>query len=194
MFVLHGNGSVFCLTTGLGAHRRRVGPDGGGRMSGPLAMLPQRDDDYGGDASCALLCLHPLISSPPILVIATNGGVIYHCVVLNRSGNDDTKAEEEDDNRSQFSEWSNFNETDLALYVYESVELDLTFGGSGNVSKDKPFDYPILLEADPTSPARYFCSHKAGVHAVGLPMVAKLADIAGQPDHDTTLATLDQQV
>ena len=36
----------------------------------------------------------------------------------------------------------------------------------------------LLLQADPTSPARYFCSHAGGVHAVGLPMVTRLAELA----------------
>ena len=34
------------------------------------------------------------------------------------------------------------------------------------------------MQADPTSPARYFCSHAGGVHAVGLPMVTRLAELA----------------
>lgn len=94
MFILHGNGSVFCLSTGLGSHK----PEGGSRMLGPLAMFPEASDNYGTD-SCSVLCLHPLISSPPILVIATNGGVIYHCVVLARG--DDACHDNDDDARSQ---------------------------------------------------------------------------------------------
>ena len=31
---------------------------------------------------------------------------------------------------------------------------------------------------DPSTPARYFCSHKAGIHCVGLPMVAQLTEMA----------------
>ena len=54
-------------------------------MSGPIAMFPEAEDDYGTD-SCSVVCLHPLIASPPVLVIATNGGTLYHCVVLNRDG------------------------------------------------------------------------------------------------------------
>lgn len=40
---------------------------------------------------------------------------------------------------------------EISLYVYESVELEL-----GLVqTTDKVFEYPILLQEDPTSPARY---------------------------------------
>jgi hypothetical protein len=90
----------------------------------------------------------------------------------------------------QMSDYSHFNESYLSLYVYESVELDISF----NTVSKKPFDYPILLESDPTSPARYFCSHKAGVHAVGLPMVTRLAEMARMPDNDATISALEKQV
>ena len=50
---------------------------------------------------------------------------------------------------------------------------------------------PPLQEADPTSPARYFCSHAGGVHAVGLPMVTKLAEMAsGGEAADATISCL----
>ena len=82
--------------------------------------------------------------------------------------------------------------------MYESVELDIAFfnRNSNGASEDKkrPFDSPIHLEADPTSPARYFCSHAGGVHAVGLPMVTKLAEMAaGGEAADATLSCLQGQ-
>ena len=49
----------------------------------------------------------------------------------------------------------------------------------------------VYFQADPTSPARYFCSHAGGVHAVGLPMVTKLAEMAsGGEAADATLSCL----
>lgn len=63
-FILCGNGSVYCMVTGLGQHRPPKP-----QVMGPIPMLPQTDDNYGQE-SCAILCLHPLVSSPPILVIA----------------------------------------------------------------------------------------------------------------------------
>ena len=153
-------------------------------------MYPSSPDNYGSsDSFCALLCLHPLISSaPPLLVAATAGGVIYHCVALvaQPAGEDCC----ESDTQSQVSQWSttlSLTERDAAsrvgLHVYESVELEIGLVlSAGATSAVDPFEYPLLLMADPTSPSRYFCSHKAGVHGVELPMVAQLAEMAQQPD------------
>lgn len=41
-----------------------------------------------------------------------------------------------------------------------------------------PFDYSILLHPDPISPGRYFCSHKAGIHSVKVPIVSQIAEMA----------------
>ena len=67
-------------------------------------MYPESSDNYGLD-SCAILCLHPLISSPPILVIASNGGALYHCVVLSKPSTA-LAINDEDDNASLASDWS----------------------------------------------------------------------------------------
>ena len=53
---------------------------------------------------------------------------------------------------------------------------------NSNEPSQRPFDYPLLLSTDPLSPSRYFCSHKAGVHSINLPMVAQLAELAQSPD------------
>ena len=135
-------------------------------------MYPEAPDNYGAE-SCSILCLHPMISSPPLLVIATNAGILYHCVVLNSAASVD----DQEDLRSQISQWSTSSlarEPQISLYVYESVELDL--GLTSN--SERAFDHPINLHVDPTTPARYFCSHKSGVHCVGLPMVTQLAELS----------------
>jgi len=41
-----------------------------------------------------------------------------------------------------------------------------------------------VLFSDPSTPARYFCSHKAGIHCVGLPMVAQLSEMAQRGKKD----------
>ena len=48
----------------------------------------------------------------------------------------------------QVSDWTHFNESDLALHVYESIELDIAFfnPNSEGDKKKRPFDYPIHLE------------------------------------------------
>merc|ERR1719429_121890 len=110
-------------------------------MTGPIAMFPEAEGNYGTD-SCSILCLHPLISSPPVLVIATNGGTLYHCVVLTRGGANGDTVNEDDDAASQISEWTHFNESELALHVYESVELDIAFFHNRNADDKakRPFD------------------------------------------------------
>ena len=63
-------------------------------------MLPETDNNYGQE-SCAILCLHPLISSPPLLVIADSKGTLYHCVVLSKMEDDEAL-----ETASQISDWS----------------------------------------------------------------------------------------
>ena len=41
--------------------------------------------------------------------------------------------------------------------------------------------------ADPVCPSRYFCSHKAGVHAISLPMVSQLAELCQAPTENLNL-------
>ena len=97
---------------------------------------------------------------------------------------------------SQISDWSSSIvigmgsavQPDLVIHVYESIELELSLLVKEKVDKTVPFDYPLLLHVDPTSPSRYFCSHKAGVHSITLPMVAQLAELVQKPQ-DTLVAT-----
>ena len=128
-------------------------------------MLPETENNYGQE-SCAILCLHPLISSPPLLVIADSKGTLYHCVVLSKVEDDEAL-----ETASQISDWSSSIATgvdtvqpDLVIHVYESIEIELSLLSKKEINDSIPFDYPLLLHADPTSPSRYFCSHKAGVH------------------------------
>ena len=181
IFILCGNGSVYCMVTGLGQHRPPKP-----QVMGPIPMLPQTDDNYGQE-SCAILCLHPLVSSPPILVIADSKGTLYHCVVLSKT-DEDEDVEDALETASQISDWSSSIvlgmesvQPDLVIHVYESIELELSLLVKDKVDKSVPFDYPLLLHVDPTSPSRYFCSHKAGVHSITLPMVAQLAELVQKP-------------
>jgi nuclear pore complex protein Nup88 len=194
IFILCGDGSVYCMVTGIGDNKPVRH-----QVMGPLAMLPEADDNYGND-SCAILCLHPMISSPPILVIATSSGTLYHCIVLHKDDDD----EDDIETASQISDWSSsmaFNDArpvDLALHVYESVELELSLAAKDHHGAEddlnKPFDYPILLHVDPTSPSRYYCSHKAGLHSITLPMVAHLAELTQRPNESLVSAGLPMQL
>ena len=125
LFILCGDGSVFCMVTSSLNQNQKP------KLMGPLSMYPESDDNYGTDA-CSILCLHPKISSPPILIIATNHGILYHCIVLQKLDGGD---EDCHDNVSQISQsdWSTLtmrNSVDLALHVYESIELELNLVSS----------------------------------------------------------------
>ena len=166
VFILCGDGSVYFAF--LNKEKKSQ------NLMGPLTMLPESQDNYGLDF-CAILCLHPQISSPPILVLATSRGNLFHCIVL-------AKDDESLETASQISDWSNFDSipVDLALYVYENVQLELSL--LSQEEEKSPFDYPLLLSHDNFSPSRYFCSHKAGIHSVSLPMVSQLAELARAPE------------
>ena len=128
--------------------------------------------------------------------------MLYHCIVLQKLDEDN---EDCHDNISQISDWSTLtmqHSVDLALHVYESIELELNLVSSerpqvsvGLYSKKPnsrkssmflvlqvPFEYQVLLQMDPTSPSRYFCSHNAGVHSITLPMVGQLAELVQKAD------------
>lgn len=109
------------------------------------------------------------------MVLATSRGNLFHCIVL-------AKDDESLETASQISDWSNFDSipVDLALYVYENVQLELSL--LSQEEEKSPFDYPLLLSHDNFSPSRYFCSHKAGIHSVSLPMVSQLAELARAPE------------
>ena len=178
IFILCGDGSVYCMVTGLGPNCPQKS-----KVMGPIPMLPQTEDNYGQE-SCAILCLHPLISSPPILIIANSKGTLYHCVVLSKIEDDEAL-----ETASQISDWSSSIvgggtdtvQADLVIHVYESIELELSLLTS-DINDSTPFDYPLMLHVDPTSPSRYFCSHKAGVHSITLPMVGQLTELVQKPE------------
>ncbi|XP_063232988.1 nucleoporin 88 isoform X3 [Bacillus rossius redtenbacheri] len=157
LYALQGNGDVYAIKMSRADMSSSVD------VKGPLCMFPQADDNYGGDA-CSILCLQ---SNPPIVIVATCSGTIYHTLVLSS----------EDDEGS-------WNDTTLALYVFEIVELEL---GLGLKDDDDIYACPILLHHDDTAVSRYFCSHDTGVHVMMLPMVDELERYAEAKNEETDL-------
>ncbi|CAB4067545.1 NUP88 [Lepeophtheirus salmonis] len=167
VFILLGNGSVYCLMFNV-LHDKKPH-----RVMGPIPVKHESPEDF-----CRILCLHPMISSPPIIVLATLGGTLYHCLILHEESDDEAS--------SQISEWSasviNAEDACFSLHVFESIELELgLMFKSEKLEQRKPFDYPIALHPDPTTPGRYFCSHGAGVHCVEVPMIFQLVKMAMNP-------------
>jgi len=141
---------------------------------GPLTMHPPASDNYG----CAYSSILCLPTSPTVVALATSKGWIHHCIVL------ESDAEEETD----FGELSSLDaltekkpvNPKVGLYVYESVELDLTFipspadvvEGDGQSGADKITE--LKLQLDPKRQSSYICMSNGGVHMVALPWVDDL--------------------
>ncbi|KAM9320054.1 nuclear pore complex protein Nup88 [Gastrophryne carolinensis] len=174
LYILYENGETFLMYINMNSGRNVS------KLLGPLPMHPAAEDNYGYDA-CAVLCL-PCV--PNILVIATESGLLYHCVVL--------EGEEDDEHMSNKS-WS--PETDLipSLYVFECVELELALKISTAEDEgpmDTDFSCPIKLHRDPICSSRYYCTHTAGVHSVGLTWLNKVeAFLAADEEDKDSLAT-----
>jgi len=66
LFVLYGNCDIYCVSASLGQEWE---------FEGPLEVMPQREDNYSGEASSLIVC-------NGIVALATVGGVIYHSIVL----------------------------------------------------------------------------------------------------------------
>ncbi|XP_069683865.1 nuclear pore complex protein Nup88 isoform X2 [Periplaneta americana] len=180
VLVLRGNGDVYSVNAPLSESSEKP------TVHGPLSMYPPADDNYGVDA-CSVLCLQ---SVPPVVVIATCSGTLYHCVLLNCAEDDD-----EDTHQDNRSSWSQYGSTyslhtpDIALYVFESVELEL---GLALDDDDDTYTCPIHLHHDNSTDSRYFCTHDTGVHMMSLPFIVHLEEFAKAHDDSPPLELLNQ--
>lgn len=148
IFVLRENGDVFVLITGADHAQSQFSS----RIRGPLTMSPPAEDNYGVDA-CSILCLETL---PPIVAICTREGKVYHAVILESDSTNDSSEEA--------------TVPTPTLFVYEAVELELTFNVPlPDAQADDIIECVIQLRKDPSNTDRYYCCHQAGVHAVSLP-------------------------
>ncbi|XP_055946234.1 nucleoporin 88-like [Argiope bruennichi] len=159
IYILNGNGDVSVVKSPLNRDRSQPAA----KPLGPLPMFPPSDDNYGYDA-CYILCLHTV---PTCLVIATATGVIYHCIVLENSA---PSWKEKQDETSW--EYTNPDDNDVSLYVFESVELSLAL----TEEPDDVFNHPIRLYKDVTSHSKYHGTHVSGLHSVAVPFLQALED------------------
>ncbi|KFM66772.1 Nuclear pore complex protein Nup88, partial [Stegodyphus mimosarum] len=155
IFLLHGNGDVYILKAPMKKDRFN---NLVAKLMGPLAMYPPTEDNYGYDA-CSILCLK---TSPTCLVIATTVGILYHCLVL-ENDNYSNKVHQPD----VTWEYEPPIKHDVALYVFESIELPLSLTGD----QDDVYSHPIRLYEDITSHTKYHCSHVSGLHSVAMPFL-----------------------
>ncbi|KAL5016642.1 hypothetical protein ScPMuIL_006231 [Solemya velum] len=164
VYLVYGNGDIYVSYIDVNSPRPLKFP-----VNGPLLMHPPAEDNYGNDA-CAISVLNTM---PPVVVVATCEGRLHHCLLLSASQEETTLQSE---SSFRVSETSTIYESpqEVSLYVYETVELELSLSVpsldvDGSVEDD--FTCPIRLLADPSSDDRYHCLHSAGVHTVGIPWI-----------------------
>ncbi|XP_051154402.1 nuclear pore complex protein Nup88 isoform X1 [Leptopilina boulardi] len=178
ILVLRGNGDVFILKGDILTPRSSAPI-----VLGSLSMYPPAVDNYGIDC-CSIMCIQ---TTPPIVVIADCSGKIYHAILL-----PDDFEDEEKKTWSQYGSTYSLHTPDVALYVYECVEMEL---GLFYNDDDKKYTCPVYLHKDKDNSSRYFCSHNAGIHVVNLPMVSQLEEYrdAGEENLDLFLPSLKNQ-
>lgn len=79
---------------------------------------------------------------------------------------------------------------DSVLHVIETLELDGDIlDDSGALNGDESFENEsfLSLHKDPACSSRYFVTHDYGVHAVVVPLVDTLADLAAKKDRKLNL-------
>ncbi|OWF40258.1 Nuclear pore complex protein Nup88 [Mizuhopecten yessoensis] len=161
-YIVKGNGDMLVAYTDLHSGSPVKLPP-----QGPLLMHPPAEDNYGVDA-CAVCCLG---EAPTVLVIATCEGKLHHCIVLPSSS-----PEYQGDNDWSTSAGSTGQfegAPDVSLYVYESVELELTLTmADGDLEEE--LTCPIRLLKDAVNSDWYHCCHAAGIHTVILPWLSNL--------------------
>ncbi|KAF9810634.1 hypothetical protein SFRURICE_021087 [Spodoptera frugiperda] len=75
LLILRGNGDVYMMQCEL-ERKSPLQP----KLSGPLAMYPPADDNYGSE-SCSITALGGG-DTPPLVVVATCSAALYHCLLL----------------------------------------------------------------------------------------------------------------
>ncbi|KAJ8711495.1 hypothetical protein PYW07_008737 [Mythimna separata] len=115
LLILRGNGDVYMMRCEL-EKKSPLTP----KLSGPLAMYPPADDNYGSE-SCSITALGGG-DTPPLVVVATCSAALYHCLLL-------PNPSEKEDGDSH------------ALYVVEAVELNIVL----NPDDDLQYSYPVHL-------------------------------------------------
>ncbi|XP_050353493.1 nucleoporin 88 [Nymphalis io] len=144
LLILSGNGDVYMLQCNLDNNGLQA------KLKGPLPMYPPADDNYGSE-SCAIAVLGG-IDTPTLVVIASASAALYHCLLLPNMSDD--------------------QEDSHALYVVESVELNVTLGD------DTSIQYMCPMHLYPVGRSTYACVHASGLHCVTLPVLDRLADYA----------------
>lgn len=166
-YIVFGNGDVVIAYTDLSPDPSSIQKLS---LQGPLVMLPPAEDNYGVDA-CSIAVLGTV---PSVLVIGTRDGKLHHCLVMQSSLEDTNLQSETQSVISTDTSLLYEAPDDVSLYVYESVELELSLTTTSLKTEEfieDTFTCPIKIIKDPMAPDRYHCIHSAGVHTIVLPWI-----------------------
>ncbi|GIY22041.1 nuclear pore complex protein Nup88 [Caerostris extrusa] len=160
IYVLRCNGDVYVVKCALNGDSSPPPP---AKLIGPLTMHPPSEDNYGSDA-CYILCLHTV---PTCIVIATSSGIMHHCIVLENLN----QPPSEKHGDSSWDLQTPSDDTSVALYVFESVEIPLTV-------MDDLYDVcqPVRLYKDVSSHIKYHGTHISGLHTIAVPFLQALEE------------------
>jgi len=161
IYIMQESGDVWALYCKFSQSRLVV------EMQGPLTMNPPAADNYGC-SYCSMLCLP---SSPVTIAMVTQMGRVHHCLVL--------ESQEEED-------FGDFPGDAIAqreaLYVYESIQLNLNWINSQEAGADEDDDddndpvkmnnIKLLLCGD----GGYVSVSEGGMHHVLLPWLKDLSN------------------
>eukprot|EP00112_Aurelia_sp_Birch-Aquarium-sp1_P012926 Seg2723.3 transcript_id=Seg2723.3/GoldUCD/mRNA.D3Y31 product="Nuclear pore complex protein Nup88" protein_id=Seg2723.3/GoldUCD/D3Y31 len=171
IFVMQENGDVWIVWTRINSQNRFIAI-----QKGPITMMPESDDNYGGEF-CSILCLK---TSPTIVVLATKNRCIHHCILLDshdqslESRDSQLEQTEKTPLKSSKIHWMN-----LKLYVYETIELDKTLLRSNEEENSTAQEY-IQLHQNTAKSDCYFCTSTAGVHLINLSWFIDLKNFSFQ--------------
>ncbi|XP_065664381.1 nucleoporin 88 isoform X3 [Hydra vulgaris] len=154
IYVMQESGDVWVLNCKFTQNRLHV------EHEGPLIMNPPSQDNYGCDYS-SLLCMETV---PTTIMIASKNGVIHHCLVLEDT-NDNIQNDGTKDDLDEI-----FVRSSDALFVYESVQLDLTLIPSPDLQNESKVS-DFLLKKDKNQTGNYIALSNGGVHFINLPWI-----------------------
>ncbi|KAF5291611.1 hypothetical protein FQA39_LY14333 [Lamprigera yunnana] len=169
VYLLDGIGSVSVIMINLSD---KIVP----KVKGPLPMCPSSNQNYLNEA-CAILC-QPC--SPPIICIATSNGTIMHSIVLPYD-------EKHDKLKNMRTKTKNFDAPDRAMYVFETLELELGLATTENLSN---YCCPVFLHPNDSHAGEYFAIHEAGVHYITVPAIDTLNEILNGPEDESLMEQL----
>lgn len=153
IYVMQESGDVWALYCKFSQNRLVV------EMQGPLTMNPPAADNYGC-GYCSILCLP---SSPTTIAMVTQMGTVHHCLVLS--------SQDEEDEYGEFSMDGGGGSHREALFVYESIQLSLSWVDSQDEASPEEDEQVKLssIKLLRNGEKGYISVSDGGMHSIALP-------------------------